>query len=95
VSTTAHRLQRGDLLTVPQALQLLPVGRSTLYALLDSGRLAHYRVSAAGSGPGRILIERRDLEAFLAKARQAATRAPVRVDVDTVLARVRQRGRGT
>ena len=88
-------LDRGDLLNVRQALELLPVGRSTLYALIESGQLPHYRVSAAGARRGRILIDRRDLEAFLAGARQTAIRAPDRVDVDTVLARVRRGDRGT
>jgi excisionase family DNA binding protein len=95
VSDAAGALREGDLLTVPQALRLLPIGRSTLHALVESGQLPHYRVSAAGGGRGRILIDRRDLEAFVAKSRQAATRAPVRVDVDGVLARVRRRGRAT
>jgi excisionase family DNA binding protein len=89
-----QRLGRGDLLTVPQALEILPVGRSTLYALCDSGAIPHYRIRAAGSQRGRILIAREDLEAYLAGARQSATRTPTRVDVDGILARVRRERRG-
>ncbi|MHC4138073.1 MAG: helix-turn-helix domain-containing protein [Planctomycetota bacterium] len=84
-------VMEGDLLTVPQAQKLLPVSRSAIYALIKAGRIPHYRISAAGSRRGRILIDRRDLEAFVAKARQTATRAPVRVDVDAIRDRVRRR----
>ena len=83
-------LAGGDLVNVRQALELLPVGRSTLYALIDSGQIPHLRVSSARSRRGRILIARRDLEAFLEGARQAATRAPGRVDVDGLLRKVRR-----
>jgi len=86
-------LQEGDLLTIAQALAVLPVGRSTLYALLESGQLPHYRVRAPTAPRGRILVARADLEAFLAGARQAAPRAPVRADADAILARVRKRHR--
>ena len=84
-----HRLEAGDLLTVPQALAILPVGRSTLYALVEAGDLPCFRIRAPGSRRGRILIARRDLEAFLAKKRQTAPKAPVRVEVDQILAKVR------
>jgi len=86
-----HHLAEGDLLTLQHALRLLPVGRSTLYALIESGQLPHYRISSAGSRRGRVLIARRDLEAFVAGARQTATRAPGRVDVDAIRERVRRR----
>ena len=84
----------GDLLTVAQALAVLPIGRSTLYALVDSGQLPSYRVSPTDSRRARVLIARQDLEAFVAGARQVATRASTHVNVDEVLARVRRRGRG-
>ncbi len=83
-------LAPGDFLTARQALQLLPIGRSTLYQLINEGRLPAYRVTTARSRRGRVLIARRDLEAFLTGARQAATGAPVRVDVDQLLERVRR-----
>ena len=83
-------LREGDLLTVAEVLRIVPLSRTTVYALVDSGQLQSYRVSAAGSRRGRVLIARADLEAFLAGARQAATRAPVRVDVDGLLRRVRR-----
>ena len=62
-------LSEGDFLTVAQVLRILPMGRSTLYALIDSGQLPHYRVSAARSHRGRILIHRADLEAYIEKSR--------------------------
>ncbi len=93
--TEPRQLGEGDLLTVQAAIDIIPIGRSSFYALIESGQIPHYRVSVAGSRRGRILIDRADLEAFLAGARQAPTRAPVRVDTDAVLARVRRRGRDT
>ncbi len=83
-------LAPGDFLTARQALQLLPIGRSTLYQLIDEGRLPAYRVTTARSRRGRVLIARKDLEAFLVSARQAATQASVRVDVDGLLRKVRR-----
>jgi len=87
-------LAEGDLLTVPQALRLLPVGKSTLYALCDSGQLPHYRVTALGSRRGRVLLARADLEAFVQRAHHGAARAPVAPDVDDLLRRVRGRRNG-
>ena len=76
----SEHFAEGDLLTIPQVLAIVPLGRSTLYKLVETGKLPHYRVSAAGSRRGRILIARADLEEFIASSRQAATRTPVRVD---------------
>ena len=83
-------LRDGDLLTVAQVLRIVPLSKTTVYALVDSGELPSYRVSVAGSRRGRVLIARADLEAFVEGARQAATRAPVRVDVDDLLREVRR-----
>ena len=84
-------LRQGDLLTVAQVLRIVPLSKTTVYALIDSGQLPSYRVSAAGSRRGRVLIARADLEAFLAGARTGAPRASTRVDVDDLLERVRTR----
>ena len=84
-------LREGDLLTVQEALRILPIGKTSIYALVDSGQLPSYRVSVAGSRRGRVLIARADLEAFLAGARTGAPRASTRVDVDDLLERVRTR----
>ncbi len=83
-------LAPGDFLTARQALQLLPIGRSTLYQLINEGRLPAYRVTTARSRRGRVLTARKDLEAFLVSARQAARQASVRVDVDGLLRKVRR-----
>ncbi len=83
-------LREGDFLTVAQVLRIVPLSKTTVYALIDSGQLPSYRVSVAGSRRGRVLIAQADLETFLAGTRQAATRAPVRVDVDNLLERVRR-----
>ncbi len=84
-------LHGGDFLTVAQVLRIVPLSKTTVYALVDSGQLPSYRVSAAGSRRGRVLIARRDLEAFLDQSRTGAPRASKRVDVDDLLERVRTR----
>ena len=67
--TAPAELFEGDLLTIRQEGRLVPIGRSTLYALVDSGQLPSYRVSPTGSRRGRILIHRADLKAFIEKSR--------------------------
>lgn len=86
-----ERLRRGDLLTIAQALAFLPVGRSTLYALIESGDLPSYRIRAFGLRRGRVLVHKRDLEAFIESARHVAPKAPTVPDVDALLERVRRR----
>jgi len=88
----AHsHLQQGDLLTAVQALQLLPVGRSTLYRLIKEGRIPAVRVKSGGSRRGRLLILRRDLEDYVASLRGEQHPPPALIDVDELLDRVRGR----
>jgi len=94
VSADVTELREGDLLTVPQALRLVPVGKATLYRLIEEGQIPCCRVRAFGSRRGRVLVLRADLEAFVQRTRQAAPRAPVAPDVDALLSRVRARRRG-
>ena len=82
-------LAPGDLLSVPQVLALVPIGRSTLYQLIEDGELPAYRVGATRRRRGRILVAKADLIAFLARSRQARTGAPTRVDVDGILDSIR------
>jgi excisionase family DNA binding protein len=94
VSDAGARLREGDLLTVAQARKLVPLARATFYALIESGELPCYRFGAAWSRTRRVLVHRGDLEAFVARARHGATRAPTAPDVDALLSRVRARRRG-
>ncbi len=82
----------GDLLTIVQVRRILPVAKSTIYGLVESGQLPHYRVGATGRHRGRILVARADLDAYLAKSRQARPVAPTRLDLDAIHARVRNGG---
>ena len=59
----------GDFLTVAQILTILPIGRSTIYSLVQSGELRSYRVGATRRRTGRILVARADLDAFISKSR--------------------------
>ena len=88
-------LREGDLLTAPQALKLLPVGKSLLYRLADEGQIEAIRVASVGSRRGRILFDRAAIEDYVARLRgEAPERKPVNVDVDAILARVRRTAHG-
>ena len=63
------RLSAGDLVTIREALELVPVSRSLLYALVAAGAIPSVRVGGAGSRRGRILIRRADLDAFISQSR--------------------------
>ncbi len=80
----------GDFLTVAEVLRIVPLGKTTVYSLADSGQLPSYRVSAAGSRRGRVLIAKADLETFLARSRTGPPRAATRV-ADDLFERVRTR----
>ena len=67
--TESRTLAPGDLITVKQALALVPIGRSTLYSLVARGALPSYRVGVTGGGRGRVLVARTDLESFIEKSR--------------------------
>ncbi len=88
----SEALKPGDLLTIRQALALVPVGRATLYALLRRGAIPHYRVVAPGRRGGRVLVARGDLVAYLDTARVEARLRPVVPDADAIAARVRGLG---
>lgn len=57
-----------SLLTVKEAAKNLGVSLGAVYALCQSGSLAHYRL---GVGRGRILVALSDLMAFLQRCRKA------------------------
>jgi len=82
-------LQEGTLLTVPEALRLLPVGKSTIYDLIAAGEIEHLRVSSVGSRRGRVLVVRKSLEDYVERLRlRASPPTPARVDVDAIIARL-------
>lgn len=83
-------LGAGDLLTVRAALAILPVGKTLLYQLIRDGEIPAVRVRSAGSPRGRILLYRADLAAYVERARDGATVAPVSPDIDAIHARVRR-----
>ncbi len=85
-------IREGDFLTVAEVLRIVPLSKTSVYALVDSGQLPSYRVSVAGSRRGRVLIARADLETFLAGVRTRAPRAATRrVDVNGLLEKVRRK----
>jgi excisionase family DNA binding protein len=66
-------------LTVRETADRLRVSSSSVYLLVESGRLAHHRI---GARRGAIRISENDLEAYLAQCRNEPTadtpaRAPV------------------
>ena len=63
------RLNPGDLLTVREALAIVPVSRSLLYSLIAASKIPSVRVGGAGSRRGRILVAQVDLERFIKQSR--------------------------
>lgn len=84
------RLEPGDLLSVPQALRLLPVSKATMYRLVSRGEVPALRIPTAGGGGGRVLISRQGLEDFVRRMLSEAPKA-VPESVDEILARTDRR----
>ncbi len=66
-----NSLSPGSLVTIREALEIIPVSRSLLYELVAKGEIPSIRV---GSRRGRILIHRADLEAFIDRSRAGGAR---------------------
>lgn len=84
-------LRKGDLLTVQQALEILPVGRTLLYQLVEEGQIRSIRPRSVGSRRGRILIFRDSLEDYVLGQEAPAPKAGARVSVDDLLGRTPRR----
>lgn len=82
------QIEEGDLITVPQALRLLPVGRAYLYRLVGEGVIPSIRVASVGSRRGRVLLFRSGLNEYVRQLQAPTTRTPVRVDVDALRERI-------
>jgi Helix-turn-helix domain len=85
----------GDLLTAVQVQQVLPIGRSSLYRLIDAGHLEVVRIPSVGSRSGRVLILRESLDRFISLNRSGRRRAVVQADStssEEIAARVLQGG---
>ena len=63
------------MLTVKQAAERAGVSESLIYLLCDERRLPHYRPGGKRKR-GKILIDPRDLDAFMASCRVAAEEQP-------------------
>lgn len=86
-------LAPGDLLTVQQALQLLPVGRTLLYRLVEEGQIRSIRPRSVGSRRGRILVFLDSLESYIRReeAQAPSSRVLTKVSVDDLLGRTPRR----
>ncbi len=85
-----HWLEPGDLITVAQALKLVPISKSLMYALLEAGEIEHVPVSSVGSRKGRKLIHRASLEAYV-EAHTVRRQVARVVSVDQVIQEEKQR----
>ena len=87
----AEPLREGDLLSVQQALRILPISKSAFHRLLDAGEIPCIRLGGVGGPRARVLVLRVDLEAFVERRRVAATgRRVARVSPDELLTRIRR-----
>ena len=84
-------LADGDLLTVSQGLEILPVGRTLFYQLVEEGQIRSIRCKSVGSRRGRILIVRASIDDYVRRQEAEAPppRAQARVSVDELLGRTR------
>lgn len=89
-----NRFAPGDIISLSEALRLLPISKGLMLRLLADGSIPHIRVRAIGSRRGRVLIERAGLEGYVATLLQPGAPREVKVDVDKIRAEVRARGRG-
>ena len=87
-----HVLEEGDLLTVAQALKILPVGKTTIHDLVNEGALPCIRVGTVGSRRKRILLLRSGLDEYVRRLRMVEwekdARPTATVDPDAVRGRV-------
>jgi hypothetical protein len=91
LAPNAQQLEKGDLLTIQQALDILPVGRTLLYQLVEEGQIRSIRCRSVGSRRGRILIFRDSLEDYIRDQAAPAPRAGAKVSVDDLLGRTPRR----
>jgi len=84
-------LREGDLLTVQQALEILPVGRTLLYQLVEEGQIRSIRCKSVGSRRGRILILLNSLEEYIRGQQAPVPRVGAKVSVDDLLGRTGRR----
>ena len=93
MTTPVEPLREGDVLSVQQALRLMPISKSAFYRLLDNGEVPCVRLGGVGGHRARVLVLRVDLEAFIERRRVAATgRRVARVSADELLTRIRRNG---
>ncbi len=50
-------LREGDLLSVQQALRILPISKSGFHRLLESGEIPSVRLGGVGGPRARVLVE--------------------------------------
>jgi hypothetical protein len=82
-----------DLLSIDEVRRALRIGKSLAYRLCTDGTIPSARIASVGSRRGRLVVRRRDLEAYV--DRLFGNRpTPAKLDVGAVLARVRRRSRG-
>ncbi len=65
----SEHFAEGDLRTIRQVLEVLPVSRSMLYKLVAEGQIPSVRVRCTASRRGRILVHRADLAEYVEKLR--------------------------
>jgi hypothetical protein len=82
---------RDDLMTVGEVRRALRIGRSLAYRLCTDGTIPSARIASAGSRRGRLVVRRRDLEAYVERLFGNQPPPAGKVDVDQLLAGVRGR----
>ena len=65
-----EHLRPGDVLTIAQALKILPIPKSTIHDMIEARDFPAFPVRQTSSGRKNYVVLRSDLEAFLRGKRQ-------------------------
>ena len=87
MTSRLHHLQAGDLLTVSEITEVVPLSRSWIHARIRREELPAFRLG------GKLLVHRDDLAEFLERHRihyRPPNANAGRLDVDGVIARIRR-----
>jgi len=63
-------------LTIREVAELLKLSQSSVYQLIEAGRLAHHRI---GQGRGAIRVLEADLQSYLDQCRQGIAEKPAKL----------------
>jgi hypothetical protein len=83
-----------DLLVIAEVASLLRISKALAYRLCTDGTIPSAKIACVASRRGRLVVRRRDVDAYLDRlfaAQAQPAKRIVKLDVDAIHARVRRR----